>query len=43
MKKIISILTILIVCLSMLSCKSTQGTHCDAYGQTQQVEVKDIG
>ena len=43
MKKVILILTILTVFLSMLSCKSTQGAHCDAYGQTQQVELKDIG
>ena len=43
MKKVISIVTIVIVCLSMLSCKSAQGAHCDAYGQTQQVELKDIG
>ena len=43
MKKVISVLTILIICLSMLSCKSSQGGHCDAYGQTQQVELKDMG
>jgi hypothetical protein len=42
-KKVISILTILIVCLSMLSCKSAQGGHCDAYGKAQQVELKDVG
>lgn len=43
MKKIISILIVLTMCLGMLSCKSTQGGHCDAYGRAQQNELKDVG
>lgn len=43
MKKLISIVIVLAVCLSVFSCKSTQGGHCDAYGKVQQVESKDVG
>jgi hypothetical protein len=36
MKKLIIAIFILVVCLIMVSCKSSQ--HCDAYGATQTTQ-----
>lgn len=43
MRKLASILIILVITVFVMSCKSTQGVSCDAYGQLQQVESKDVG
>ena len=43
MRKLISIVIVLIATLSVLSCKSAQGGHCDAYGKAQQIEIDDVG
>jgi hypothetical protein len=37
------ILYIVMIAALATACASQPSGHCDAYGQTQQVELKDIG